>query len=242
MHLAPDIALLQEVSEFSDEIKTRYNYKYEYATTETGKDQTFGTAILTTGEFLQDISLSSTQDWVNQELEFFSGNIVNALVAMNDGTTANVMSVYSPAWRVNRSRIAQHNIAQLAHPGNQDLWMTEILWAVLKEIVPQHSLQWIIGGDLNRMKGIPEIWRRMASIGLVECLSKHNKATSAQDVPTFKNARKNQNGTQIIWQLDHLFVDQTLATSLSSCYTGNQEDIFDNNISDHLPVIANFNI
>ena len=57
--LNPDIALLQEVTNFSPEIQSKYKIIFENAIAKTCKPQKFGTAILTKGEITEEIKLKS---------------------------------------------------------------------------------------------------------------------------------------------------------------------------------------
>jgi endonuclease/exonuclease/phosphatase family metal-dependent hydrolase len=41
-------------------------------------------------------------------------------------------------------------------------------------------------------------------------------------------------------QMDHLFVSQSLARHLRACDVGSHDQVFGRNLSDHLPIIADF--
>jgi exonuclease III len=77
-----------------------------------------------------------------------------------------------------------------------------------------------------------EIISRMNELGLNECLRSYN----GQLVPTFKNAI----GGRIIQQIDHLYVTTKIYDSLVNCFVGDSAEIFDRQLSDHLPIIADF--
>ena len=43
-------------------------------------------------------------------------------------------------------------------------------------------------------------------------------------------------------QIDHMFVTEALLSRLVTCKTGSQDRVFGSNLSDHLPVIADFRL
>ena len=101
----------------------------------------------------------------------------------------------------------------------------------------------LVGGDFNSSETFDYMWKngpsgnkevldRMESLGLTECLKSHN----GQLTPTFKNP---SNG-KIIHQLDHLFVTDGLNTALERCFTKDKSTVFDESLSDHLPIIGIF--
>jgi hypothetical protein len=72
----------------------------------------------------------------------------------------------------------------------------------------------------------------MDQLGLVDCLRHAQGALT----PTFRTLGK---GT-ITAQIDHLFVTNILRASLVTCDTGSRQRVFDNRLSDHLPIVADF--
>lgn len=82
--------------------------------------------------------------------------------------------------------------------------------------------------------GNQEVLDRMNALELVECLF-HSKGVLT---PTFKNATDKK----VIHQIDHLFVSADLISNLGFCETGNAQHIFENSLSDHLPIIADFSV
>ena len=243
LEIAPDIALLQEVGEFPREITSRFDVKFEYAIRKTGEPQNFGTAVLVRGNIAEDIKLVSEYSWVNEEISFFSGNLVSCVVATENDTPINVISVYSPAWPVDRKRLFGIDVSSVKLDNSPDVWCTEILWSALNKTMPFTTDQWIIGGDFNNSETFDYMWKngphgnkefldRMGYLGLTECLRSHN----GQLTPTFKNA---SNG-KIIHQLDHLFVTDGLNTALERCFTKDKSTVFDESLSDHLPIIGIF--
>jgi endonuclease/exonuclease/phosphatase family metal-dependent hydrolase len=125
---------------------------------------------------------------------------------------------------------------------NPDLWLTEILWAALSH-KDFRKIPWIIAGDLNSSVTFDTMWKggphgnqeiidRLSALGLTECLYYHQ----GKITPTFRNP----SNKQIIHQLDHLFVSNRVTDHLLSCETGKTRRVFDESLSDHLPIIADF--
>ena len=109
--------------------------------------------------------------------------------------------------------------------------------------MPLSDDQWIVGGDFNSSETFDYLWKggphgnreileRMNDLGLTECLKGYN----GELIPTFRNPR---NG-KIIHQLDHLFISDGLRSSLERCVTGDASRVFGESLSDHLPVIGDF--
>ena len=242
LDMEPDIALLQEVSIFPPTITSSFDVKFESAVGKTGKPQKFGTAVLVRGKIIDDLQLSSAYDWVNSELNFFAGNLVGCTILTEDGSPKNVISVHSPAWPINKDRLANVDVSDVKLKYHTDVWCTEILWAALKHTMADSSQQWIVGGDFNSSetfdwkdgssRGNGEILGRMNALGLTECLREYH----GQLTPTFKNSR----GGKVVHQLDHMFVSGNLKQLLKQCITGDASKVFGDSISDHLPVIGDF--
>jgi endonuclease/exonuclease/phosphatase family metal-dependent hydrolase len=135
------------------------------------------------------------------------------------------------------------DVTGLKLEANPDIWCTEILWDLLRNTMPMHPGQWIAGGDFNSCetfddrpegdRGNREIMRRMENLGLKELLRAHNRGM----VPTFRQPRGTKKG-KIIHQLDHLYASASLSARLVCCYSGDQQRVFGQQMSDHLPVIA----
>jgi exonuclease III len=232
---------LDVVSYYSGLRKAQYNDKTA---------QKFSTAILVRGKITREIPLVSEYEWVNRELDFFKGNFISCAVTPANHKPINVVSVYSPAWPVSENRLAGIDVTPVKLKFNPKVWATEIIWSALKNRISNDE-QWIVGGDYNtsetfdkewqdkngikfglRSSGNKEILDRMYEIGFKECLREY----SGEIVPTFKNARANR----IFHQMDHLFVTNNLFPQLRRCDVGERSEIFDKNLSDHLPIIADF--
>ena len=76
LELAPDLALLQEVSSIPDRVLSGYETVHRFACGKTGRPQRFGTAVLVRGAIEEEIRLSSEWDWLNGEFERFRGNLM----------------------------------------------------------------------------------------------------------------------------------------------------------------------
>ena len=237
--LDPDIALLQEVTGIPTGIRESFNIDVRAAVGKAGTPQRFGTAILTKGEIICDLLLSSEYEWVNHQVEVFRGNLVSSVIRIDSYPRLNVVSVYSPAWPVDPSWYAGVDTTTVKLEASSGVWVADILWAGLRNVNLNEAL-WIVGGDLNASEtfdltfgsGNREFLDRMKSLGLTECLRQYNGALT----PTFRNPR---NG-RVVHQIDHLFVSDVLYSKLASCVTGDQEVVFGESISDHLPIIADF--
>lgn len=249
LDLKPDVALLQEVGDIPEKIDNQYDIYSKIATYKTGKPQRFSTAVLVNGKVIQEIKLESEHEWVNDELEFFKGNFIACKAKLKTHQQFNVVSVYSPAWPVDRNRIKDIDVSDIKLEKNPDVWATEIIWSALKKTKSKGET-WIVGGDYNSSEtfdkeyqirhglkgglvseGNKEIRDRMYALGFKECLLEYNEKLT----PTYMHTNK-----KIIHQLDHLYVTNDLFARLLKCYTGDQSIIFRKFLSDHLPIIADF--
>jgi endonuclease/exonuclease/phosphatase family metal-dependent hydrolase len=240
--LAPDIALLQEVSSLPDTLRQVYAVQAASPRNRHGRPQKFQTVLLVRGHIDATLALPALSDWVATELQLFAGNLPAACVTLVDGKRLSVVCVYSPAWPIDRARLNGIDVSGVKLTQNPDVWVSDLLWASLNHLHPGPFSEWIIAGDFNSSETFDQ-WRdgprgnreyldRMASLGLVECLRQAQGKLS----PTFRNPR----GGAIVHQMDHLFVTQGMATRLIHCETGSQTVVFDGGLSDHLPIIADF--
>jgi len=239
-----DIVFLQEVNSIPSYIADQYTILKRKAITKNDTLQNFSTAILVKGSIKEEIELKSEYKWVNEELKRFNGNLISAKVVLDTGYEVNVLSVYSPAWFIDKSRWEDENYVNVKLENNPELWVTELLYAsLLNENIENNS--WIIGGDLNSsltfdnyssklFQGNFEIQNRMKALGFIECLNTFNNDI----VPTFKNPK----GGKVIHQIDHLFVTKNIYNNIINCKTSKQEEIFNESLSDHLSIIAEFDL
>ena len=241
----PDLITLQEVVSISNSIKRKYSVYYKSAISEKGKPQIFSTAILVKGEISQELQLQSDIDWVNNEIEYFKGNLLLCEVLISGLFPLKVVSVYSPAWPVRDERLKDIDISEVKLKLNPKVWCTEILWSALKTNTNLKNENWIVAGDFNSSVTFDYLWKggphgnqeiidRMKLLGLTECLYYY----SGKLVPTFKNPK----GGKIIHQIDHMYITENLLKSLQNSNIGNTFSIFEKSISDHLPIITNLNI
>lgn len=241
LKLEPDIVVLQEVGEIPEIITSSYSIVERPYISKTGKPQNFKTAIISKGYIGEELDLTSKFEWVNRERNFFSGNIVAHAVSIGKEQTFNVISVHSPAWRIDERRLKDVDVTPVKlQSKTHEVYCTEILWSLLQNSITLNNYPWIIGGDFNSSEtfdytwgsGNREIMKRMNNLGLQECLRKYN----GKLIPTFKN----KIGGRVVHQMDHIYVSDFLSDSLINCYVGDAVEIFDNSLSDHLPIIAEY--
>lgn len=194
------------------------------------------------GRIGEPISLKGLSDWVDAELERFGGNLICRDLFPRDAPPLKAVSVYSPAWEIDRKRLAHVDVSGMRLTTNPDVWLADILWASLRHHKLSPTERWIVGGDFNLSEtfdqsnwsagGNREYLDRMAALGLTECLRKARGALT----PTFRTTA----GRAVKHQIDHLFVTESLASRLVACDTGSRERVFEKELSDHLPVVADF--
>ncbi len=240
--LAPDVALLQEVSGIPPNVHEEFEVRYKRAGTNTGTLQRFHSALLVRGEIGHEISLRSPDAWVNAELERFAGNLLAYEALLEGGIRLNLVGVYSPAWPVDRGRMAGVDTGRVRLTLNRDVWVADLLWWALSSRASKLEDAWVVAGDFNLSetfdagrggpRGNREYLDRMEALGLTECLREANGRLT----PTFRNPR----GGRIVHQIDYLFVSDPLASALVACDTGDSEKVFGESLSDHLPILADF--
>ncbi len=187
-----------------------------------------------------EVKLESDIDWINRERGWFGGCVVARCVQLAGRQPVNVVSFYSPPWAINRLRLEGIDVTSVRLENNDDVWCTEILWSLLRHSMTSRPGPWVVGGDFNssetfdawraKGRGNRQIIERMNALGLTDCLRSHQ----GQLVPTFRNPR----GGKIVHQIDHLYVGEPLLGALRSAVVGPAENIFDQRLSDHLPIIA----
>lgn len=246
--LDPDIALLQEVGEVPADLAGSAS-RTAFPVRRSGTRQAFQTVVLARHGFAseagEEFRIESNRKWVNEELARFAGNIVagEAATGSCSGTRTHAVSVYSPPWPIPRSRLAAVDTRGVQLQHNDDIWLSDLLCDALGCRATLKDENWIVAGDFNAAptfddgprgnRGNREWLDRMRVIGLVECL-----ATSAgQPTPTFRHSRGS-----VRHQIDHLFVTRPLLDRLKDCRVPPHEEIWrtDGALSDHLPVIADF--
>ncbi|MCD4666037.1 MAG: endonuclease/exonuclease/phosphatase family protein [Bacteroidales bacterium] len=242
LEIDADIAFLQEVGSIPLSVSSHYSIMQRKALGKNGQSQRFYTAVLVRGSIDKPLNFSTSWNWVNEELRRFEGNLVSAEITLVSGKSFRLISVYSPAWPIDRQRLKGIDVSEVKLKNNPDIWLTEILWAVLSN-EDLNELPWIVAGDLNSSitfdmlwnngpRGNQEIQDRMSTLGFIECL----RFSQGKLTPTFRNPR----GGKVIHQMDHLFVSEHMTLQLLSCMTGDARRVFGNSLSDHLPIIAEF--
>jgi endonuclease/exonuclease/phosphatase family metal-dependent hydrolase len=209
-----------------------------------GHEQHFGTAILVRGQIGPPIPLLAAHEWVNVELQRFSGNLLAYVIRPEKFGDIRGVAVHIPAWPVERTRLEGVDVSILRLTQNADVWVADVLWASLQHQPLSPMEPWMVGGDFNLSetfdlwpggpRGNREYLDRMERLGLTECL----RYAQGGLTPTFRNPR----GEAIIHQMDHLFTTKILSDRLAHCVTGEREQIFDRGLSDHLPIIADFDV
>ena len=143
-----------------------------------------------------------------------------------------------------RERLANFDTSPVKLSLNPDVWVADLLWSALKAQNWQKGEEVVVGGDFNLSETF-DAWRggprgnreyldRMADLGFTECL----RAFNGMLTPTFRNPA----GGKVLHQIDHLFVTDGLASRMTSCFTGDAERVFGDSLSDHLPVVGDFEI
>lgn len=256
LELKPDLVFLQEVGNIPESVEGEFNIISCRAVTKRGTPQKFSTVILVKGKVIKEINLRSEHEWINRELEFFKGNFVSSQVKLNNSEILNVVSVYSPHWPVDKLRLEGVDTSSVKLLRNPDVWGSQVIWSALKSMINTKE-SWAVGGDFNSSETFDREWQneniewkktnniksvlsghnrehfvRMRDLGLNECLREFNN----EIIPTYKNTK----GNKIIHQMDHLYVTNNLYNRIRGCVVGDKDHIFGNLLSDHLPIIADF--
>ena len=217
--LDPDIMLLQEVGAVPEEVLKAFSVVANHPRTKNGKPQKFQSVVLSRFPLEASPTLGSELDWVNEEREHYSGNILGCAAT------------------------TEADLSQVKLANNPKVYVTEILWKLLRDSMPSIEGSWIIAGDFNssttfdwmwggKPRGNQEIIDRMNALGLFDCLSSY----AGELVPTFMNAR----GARVIHQLDYVYTDSHLSERLRFSRVVSDSDVFERALSDHLPVVSDF--
>jgi exonuclease III len=206
----------------------------------------FDPRVLLVRVFLRAIGASvefkSRIPWVADELRRFAPNLMAFSVKVGSGASINVACIYAPAWPVSRDRLKDVDVRSVKLAQNPDVWVADLLVAALREQLNENQTQWVLAGDFNSCESF-DMWKggprgnrewlnRMAALGFTECLRYSQGALT----PTFRRPGKEVPHCQI----DHFFVSNGLAQRLISCRTGDLERVYSLGLSDHLPIVADF--
>ena len=238
VELEPDIALLQEVTGMPDDVSARYDAVTLPTSGPTSERYFYSTAVLAGHCAWATERLRSEAGWVDAELARYAGNLISTRVRLGD-VEIRVISVHSPYFRLDQTQFAGIDTSTVKLTQNPDVYLADVLWAALP---PSTAEPWIVGGDFNLSetfdswaggpRGNREYLDRMTSSGYTECL----RAKTGKLTPTFRN----RVGGAVLHQIDHIFVSAQLAKRLEACDVGSAERVFDVELSDHLPIIADF--
>ena len=244
LEMDPDVALLQEIRSIPEKVGSVYEYHMRRATSKAGSPQQFSTALLVKGCIRNKLILPSHAKWIEEELQRFSGNLVAFEILPNNSPPIKAVSVYGPAWPLDRQWLSERDLTEVRLTQNRDVWVMDFLWTSLKYQRSDLDQPWIIAGDFNLsetfdlwpggLRGNREYLDRMRELGLIECL----RQSKGRLTPTFRNPR----GGLFKHQIDHLFVSPVLAERLVSCDTGSFDRVFNAGLSDHLPIVADFRL
>ena len=244
LEMNPDVALLQEVGDIPEKVRSAYAYQMDRAMKKDGSPQRSSTALLVKGHMSKKLSLPAPAKWMEEELQRFSGNLVALEMLPDKGPPIKAISVYNPHWPVDATRLSGIDLTGVRLTRQkQDIWVSDLLWASLKYLRPNVNQSWIVAGDFNtsetfdlrgRPRGNREYLDRMAGLGFIECL----RQSQGKLTPTFRNT----DGSAVKHQIDHLFVSPVLAEKLIACETGSFDRVFHAGLSDHLPIVADFQL
>lgn len=244
LELDPDVAVLQDFRTIPDRVLQVYFHAQNSAVTTTERAPRHFTGMLVKGVTTADIHLPAPNEWVARELEQLKEFFTAKSVTLHSEITLKVMSVYSPAFRIDPARLEGIDTTGIQLTHNRDVWGTELLWASLKSMNIAGDEPFIVAGDLNssetfdypKPRGNREVMERMNALGLTDCLRTFN----GQLTPTFRTPR----GGFVIHQLDYLYVTSALLRNLVWCDVGSAERVFGSvpSLSDHLPIVADFTV
>jgi hypothetical protein len=164
-----------------------------WATSKAGSPQRFSTALLVKGCIRNKLILPSHAKWIEEELQRFSGNLVAFEILPNNGPPIKAVSVYGPAWSLDRQRLSERDLTEVRLTQNRDVWVMDLLWTSLKYQRSDLDQPWIIAGDFNLSetfdlwpggpRGNREYLDRMRELDLIECL----RQSKGRLTPTFRN-------------------------------------------------------
>lgn len=245
LELNPDIALLQDVVELPLQVAAAYEAREAFAIRQSGQRQRFKTMLLVRGRIHEEMLLPAAEPWIAEELQRYAGNLISHRVQLDAGPTLNAISVYNPAWPINKDRLLDTDTGKVRlTQQNCSIWLSDLLWSSLGLLLNEATGPLIVAGDFNlcenfdRWNATPagnrEYLDRMASLGLVECL----RHTSGEVMPTFRRPGADEPSCQI----DHMFVTKPLANALVTARAGSRDVVFGQGLSDHLPIIADFTV
>jgi hypothetical protein len=142
IEIAPDIAVLQEVTGIPRLVRDKYEVRAARPLTRNGTPQRFQSAILVRGTIGETVQLQSRLPWVNDELNRFAPNLLAHDVVIDDLPPLVVVAVYAPAWPVSRERLRDQDLGTVKLSQNPDVWVPDLLVDALKG-APLGAAHWI---------------------------------------------------------------------------------------------------
>ena len=238
--LDPDICFLQEVSSIPEQILEKYDWVEKTPITKVLKPQKFKCVTLVKGKILQEVSFRFSNDCIKGIHTHFQNNIFCLTCEIQD-ELIHLYNVYSPAWAVPESLFEWNEVAHIKLNNNDELWVTELVYDSIRNTFTDKD-NILMGGDFNQSitfdlgtdgdRGNREVQSRFNALGLHDTLSTCNGGL----VPTFKNSK----GGKVIHQLDYLYASKKLSKKLLSSSVLSDMKIFENSLSDHLPIVSVF--
>ena len=190
LELDPDVAMLQEVGGLPAAVRERYASELQTAIgwKDCSPIKRF-TGLLVRGRIGERFSLGGFSGWIDAELDRYAGDLICREAQLDAGPAIRVISVYSPAYRIPRSRLKGVDVSDVRLPDNPDIQLADILHACLKQQRPDPDDPWIAAGDFNLSETLDQgrPWAgnrvyldRMASLGFTESL----RASQGRLAPT----------------------------------------------------------
>ena len=95
---------------------------------------------------------------MDADLPRFAGIRIGVELHPDSGPRLKILCVYSPAWPVDKRRLADVDVTAVRLTQNRDVYVGHLLWAALILEKPQPLDPWIIGGDFNLCETF-DTWR-----------------------------------------------------------------------------------
>ena len=231
--LQPDIAMLQECRPEDLINLAPFEMKNEYKVL--GKiplHWSACSALLLRSDFSAE-HLPPSSPW----LEYLSGYLCLASFNIYRRKIL-IASVHTPAKEVNDPRVSQDDHIKIKRPSLELAWHNDLAAAALADISVGFD-GFIISGDWNTARlfdktmggtACAEFFAMRADNGWYESLRKFYAA----EVQTYCDPKNKP------YELDHMFTDSALYEKLVCCKVMRCEMI--DNLSDHAPIVANFDL
>ena len=110
LELKPDVAVLQEVSSLPRSISKTFSARIAPCRNKKGGLQSFKSVLLVNGIIESEDVLHSSMSWVNSELQNFAGDLLTCTAVMRNSLRLIITNVHSPAWPIDRTRMADHTL------------------------------------------------------------------------------------------------------------------------------------